>query len=696
MSNKWSNCKVTTKYANVVFPLFLSLIVSLFFFSPLAQTEEMPDVLNYDQYKELGGQEIQQFRQAPDLKKLVEEGSLPPVEERLPGNPLVMKPLRQVGHYGGTWQRFSLSEDWPFFCGMALYGDSYIRWDDDGTRLAPQLVANWTANQDKSVWTLHFRKGIKWSDGEPFTVDDALFWWEEMALNPDHSASVPDWAKSGGEAMEMVKVDEYTLKLKFAAPAPLTIAKLATMVYSSGYGSQFQVVPEHYLKQFHPDFSDEYTDFETFTEKQEWWHNPERPVLGAWMPVEEEPGKRLVLKRNPYFYAVDTEGNQLPYIDRVNIRYLADPEVFKLRITNGESDMQIRPGALTLRDVSMLKANEESGNFETLMWDSGSGTGPVYYPNRNHPDSAKRKLYRNPKFLKALSYAIDRQRINKMIYYGTGEPTTGTYSPKSAEYRRTEEGEKLYQEWKNLAIEYEPEKARSLLEEIGVVDQNGDGWRETPNGEELKLRIDTDSGANIRYTDCSEMVKGFWREVGLKAIVNPVDGSQISVMQTNATFDIRNSWEVGNGPNHLTFPHWLVPINSGRWAPLYGKWFNIQGTPEEGKELDKEPRDRTPPREKPAEGSPVDRLQKLYLKAISAPTWQERDKLVLEMARIHMEDGPFMIGTAGNYPRIGVVSDRMKNVPRKEDLTLGGFVNPWREQIASNDPPQFYIEEEEE
>ena len=629
------------------------------------------------------------YEEAPMLKEKVEAGELPPVEERLPENPLVIEPLREIGKYGGTWHRFGTAENWAFFR-EALIGHSFTRFVDDGLRLIPNLLESWESNEDKSVWTLHFRKGVKWSDGEPFTVDDVLFWWNDMVLHPGHTAPLFDMYKSAGEVMEMQKVDDFTLKYVFSAPAPLLIKRIAINPKTGQFGHQ--VVPSHYLKQFHPDYSEEYDTFETFDEKREYWHNVDCPVLTAWMPVKEESGKRIVFERNPYYYAVDTEGNQLPYIDEVNVRYLADNEIFKLKLINGESDMQIRPGTLGIRDIATLKANANKHNYRTLLWDSGSGTGPVYYVNQNHPDPEKQSLYQNSKFLKALSHAIDRNKIQKMIFYNQGYPTTGTFSSKDVEYHRTEEGKEIFKQWRDLAVEYDPDKAAGLLEEIGVVDQNGDGWRETPSGKELKLRIDTDSGASERYMDTTETVKAAWRGVGLKTIVNPVDGSKISVMETNGTFDIRNSWEVANPHNHLLNGRWLVPIDNQRWAPLYGAWDKVRGTEKEGTELDKDPRDRTPPRVKPPQGSPIDRLQKIHKKAVSEPDPLERDKLVFEMIRIHMEHGPFFIGTVADYPRVGVVKNYMKNVPTRDELPLGGFVNPWFMYIGGVTPPQFYID----
>ena len=653
------------KFSNgVVISLIFGLLV-LFSFSPI---------------------NAQEYGEAPMLKEKVEAGDLPPVGERLPEDPLVLEPLDEIGSYGGTWNRLATAPNFIHF-GNSMDGSNFVRFTDSpGLKKEPNLLKDWEVNEDKSSWVFHFRKGLRWSDGAPCTVNDFLYWWEDLALEGDVSVVPPEWSKAGGELMEVTKVDDYTIKLDFIEPNPFLLD------YLSMWANQIpEIQPAHYLKQFDPRYSEEYDDYEILEEKMnasfDWANNPDSPVLTAWKIVRKEEGKRLVLERNPYYYAVDSQGNQLPYLDRVTIRYLADNEIYKLKMASGESDMQIRPKILTPRDVAMLKANESKHNFKTLMWSSGSGTGSSYQLNWNHPDPVKRALYRNSKFKKALSHAIDRSRIHKVIYYGEGFPTTGTYWEKTPYFTRHPD---VFEKWRDSAVEYDQEKARQLLDEIGVVDQDGDGWRDKPNGEELKLRIDLDSGAMIEYTDCSEMVKSMWREVGLKTIVNPVDGSQLGVMHTNATFDVRNSWEISDGSSLAGQPEWLIPVANSRWAPLAGAWWTVQGTKQEGTELDKDPRDRTPPREEPEPGSSVKRLQELYKEAKTTPSIEERDPLVRKMIEIHIEDGPFIIGTVADWSRVGIVKDYFKNVPEKLN---GGQINDWHLGYpAVLNPDTFYIE----
>ncbi len=627
--------------------------------------------------------------QAPELQEAVAEGELEPLADRLPDEPLIFEPAEDIGQYGGTWNRYGTAEDFGHVR-MSFYGHSLLRWVDDGLGIEENLVTDWEQNEDATEWTLWFREGVKWSDGEPMTVDDIIFWWEDMVLDTEFPDAVPDIFMAGGETVEMVKIDDYTLRLEYEAPAPLVPERLA-MWPNSGIGERM-IVPGHYLKQYHPEYSED-GDYEALEEHVEWWIETDTPVLTAWNPVEYEPGEHIIYERNPYFYATDPEGNQLPYIDGIEVLFQADDEVAKLQLAEGNSDFQIRPSILHVEDVSMLQSNAEEQGFEVIMWDSGSGTGPIYYPNHNHPDEEKRGLYRNPEFLRALSHAINRDRVNRMVYYDLGTPTTGTFSPKAAEYH-TEKGQEVYENWRDLAVEHDPEKAEELLDEVGVVDQNGDGWRQMPSGEELILRIDADAEAGEEYVHTNELVQEDWEAIGIQTMINPVDGAQLGIMDEQAEFDIRDSWELGDGPNHLVFPQWMVPIDQSRWAPLYGSWYAIQGTPQEDVDADKPPRERAPTWEEPEEGSFVVQLQEIYDKARVEADEEKRFEYVYEMINLHIEHGPVMIGTAGDYPRIGVKNVNLRNVPDSEDMAMGGFVNPWiMTQPASKLPSTWYFAE---
>ena len=380
------------------------------------------------------------YNEAPSLAAKVAAGELPPVEQRLPQNPLVLEPIERVGKYGGTLRMMENNDQFPQ-SRMFMYGFSLVRFADDGQRVVPGLAYSWDHNEDKSVWTFHLRKGIRWSDGQPFTVDDILFWWNEMVLHDGLAEAVPDWGQAGGQLADLVKLDDYTIQFRYAVPNPILDARLATWPNGYEQGPRL-IVPAHYMKQFHPDYS-EYESFEVFEEMLDWYVNMDYPVLTAWKPVEYRPGERLILERNPYYYAVDPAGNQLPYIDRVEWRLSRDHEVIKNEIITGNVDFHLRP-YLDLRDLALLRQNEARGGYRIFMWDSGSGSGPLFYPNQNHPDPEKQEVYQNANFRQALSLAINRERINRQIFFGLGEITTGTLSRKAIEYSRTERGRQIF------------------------------------------------------------------------------------------------------------------------------------------------------------------------------------------------------------------------------------------------------------
>jgi len=634
--------------------------------------------------------------EAPMLAEMVEAGELPPLEERIPAEPLVIEPYNEIGQYGGTWHRFDTNTEGSELA-MAMYAYSPVHWVQDGLDKRPGLASGWEVNDDATEYTLTFREGTRWSDGEPFTVDDFLYWWEDMVLNADHSDVPPDYMISGGETAQVTKVDDYTLQFNFAAPSPLFLDRLAMWPNGVVPEGERLFVPKHYASQFSPLYSDEYETYEEHDELIDWRVNPDIPVLLPWMPVEYQPGTRMVLERNPYYYAVDTAGNQLPYIDRVDVTFVENMEVAKLRVIAGEQEICGRPcRGQPLSELSVFRDAEESVGLQTYLWDAGGGTGSMIYPNWTHTDPEKRALYRDRNFRLALSHAIDRDAVQNIVYFGTGEQTTGTMSPKAIEFTANEAGQELYEQWRDLAVEYDLDLANELLDEAGAVDADGDGWRDLPNGDELTLRVDCSADAlqNRENSGTLEIMRDGWEAVGLRTQINGVPSEQLGVLQDNSELDIRGCWGVGDGPNFLVFPNWVVPVDNNRWAPLYGAWYKVIGTEAEGTELDLDPLDRNPPREEPPEDDPAWRLWELYDQARTEPDDAERLALSQEIARIHIEEGPFFIGTVGNPPTIVAALDTVGNFPSQEQLGLGGFTGPWiMSYFGAVYPEQMYYKE---
>jgi len=613
-----------------------------------------------------------QYKEAPALAELVKAGKLPPVEERLPVNPLVLQGVDETGKYGGRLRKFWPGAGWNGHFLEEQYGHSALRWIDDGLGIAPGMCDEWSTNADNSEWTVHIREGLKWSDGQPCTADDVMFWWEDLVnhTDPSYPDSVPDFGSDAkGKVATFEKVDDFTVKIKYGTPSPLCAKRLAMWV-NANIGPRW-IAPKHYLTQFHPKYNKDMKSFETFNEKAVVFTNPEMPTLTHWMLTKYEAGKAFTAERNPYYYAVDTEGQQLPYIDGEDWIGVQDRQVELLQIRQGSVD-HVHFHDLGLGDLSTLLESQDAGNYDVVLWDSGSGTGMMYFPNYDFPDRTPadkeiHDLFRSPAFKQALSHAIDRQTVQKTVYYNTGFLTTGTMSPKAFEFNFNSEAQAFFQKARDIYVAYDPEKAKALLAESGYKGQD--------------IRVDLPGDAGKECLDTLEIVKQNWQDIGVNVVVNTVTPTVFGDLWHGGKGHIHTNWEVGDGPDHLLYPSWVVPNEPDRWAPLCGRLYQYLGTTSEMTEADKSPWDRQPPRfnkEDPEYvGTPVEKLHALYNQASVEPDEVKRASLVYDMLNIHMNDGPFYLGTVANYPRITIKSKKLTNYPTKEQLKMGGFVNPW-------------------
>ena len=602
-------------------------------------------------------------------------------------------PWSTLGKYGGIMRMGTTSTTMSDIT-QHMYGFSSLHWSEGGLEVGPGLAKSFEFNEDKSVWTLYYRRGIHWSDGEPFTVDDVLYWWEDQALN-EECATVPgEGSLVGGKRMEITKLDDYTIQLKFANTAPVTDAFIAAWSNGGMTGtSLLDCQPKHYMEQFHPDYSDN-KDFETYYEHWNYWEEMDHPVLTAWDPVKLEVGQRMVLDRNAYYYMVDKEGNQLPYINRCDLRRVEDLEVLNLQIIGGQVDFLAHP-ILQLRDLPLLKDSEDSGGYKVELWDNDAGGAPAWGINWNHPEDDKREMIRKVEFRRALSHAINRQQNKDMVFFGLGGPlSTGLASYNARQYDRTPEGKEIREKLLNFAVEYDPGKAEDLLDEAGLVDVNGDGWRDLPGGAEFKFYVQINSGS--AYMESADMMKDDWRAVGINAIVEAMPGSQLGVIHREATFDCRIF--AGGAPGQaelLSNPVFIISYNTGgRWAPLYGSWMALEGTAREGVDADKPPRERQPPWEEPPPDDPTRRMWEIYKKAMVEPDDRKRDLLVHEIFQIHLDEGPFWLGIVADLPRPVIISKKLKNVPGRDEIPFGGWLGPWGvgQPGAITYPEQYFFD----
>ncbi|MGI8869734.1 MAG: ABC transporter substrate-binding protein [Mycobacteriales bacterium] len=641
------------------------------------------------------------FNEPEALKPEVTAGRLPPVGKRLPATPYVM-PHKWVkaGKYGGVLNMYTFSSQGTAKADSNrefFYGHSILRWLNDGLDIVGGLAEKWSSNRDASVWTFKFRPGLKWSDGTDWSTDDILFWWEDIVL-PGHDAQTPpaDCRSGKGTVAKITAPDKLTLRIAFDSPAPVTGDHLATYVNGAlGRNGPAWMHPKHYLKAFHPKYNKSVPkSWDTvgglWERKADWMQNPDCPTMNGFKTKSFSAGSGVVLERNPYYYAVMPNGDQLPYLDTVNIATVQDANVGKLGLQQGKYDFCMGYfGQIALSDVQTLQASKDKAQTEVLLWDSGSGTGSIFFLNYDYPDDEIRSVFRDKRFRQALSHGFNRADANKSLYFNLAEPTTGIQSPKSQECVASAEGKTMCQQWRDSYKTYDVDKANGLLDSVGMK-KGGNGHRTLPSGKKFVLNLDYSSDISTTEAAKDDQLVSDWKKIGINARRNPITPQAYGDMWTAGKLMSHTNWECSGAPNHLVQATWLLPLESSRWSPLEGAYYTARGTSKEKSEQNVDPWKRNPPRIAPEKGGPIAKLWDIYAKAIVEPDEMKRTKYVFEIIKVHISDGPFFQGTAENFPQVVIAKKALQNVPRKESLAQGGYVNPWNHPTpAVYDPETF-------
>jgi len=638
------------------------------------------------------------FQESPLLTKQAEAGTIPKLADRLAEEPYVIPHnWVQKGKYGGRL-KMNISATSDGWVGEWFYSHSMLRYLNDGQTVGPGLIIKWTSNADASDWSFTLRKGLKWSDATPVTTADVLFWWNDMANYADYLAETPpDEAKSGkGTICKLEAVDDLTFTMKFDAPAPLTADRLAMWTSGPGGIGPSWVVPAHYVKKFHPKYAKVPASWAAvgglWEQNCSYRRSVKCPTLTPFKLVKYNEGRSLTWERNPYAYEVTKEGDQLPYIDGITMSVVQDPQVGKVQIIAGKVDISHGPmNGLILADVSTLMKNKQKSDIDVFFWDGGAGAAGCFFASLDYYEKPYRDLFREPKFRQALSLAQNRAEAKKSVFFEKGELTTGTMSPKAIEYLINDTGKAAYVSWRDSYVKYDPAAAKSMLDALGLKDTNKDGYREFPDGTRLRLRSDrpADTTEDVKAKD-NLLVRDF-KAVGIELTINPVAPTSYSDNWNTGKYMTQTHWGIGDGPNHLVYPQWVVPLEPTRWSPLVGAMYNTRGTKLYTSEQSVDPWKRHPPRVMPDKGGAIQKLWDLYDTTKVEPDFMKRTATVWEMIKIHVENGPYVQGTVANVPDVMVKKTDLKNMPLKENLALGGFADPWIHPTpAVYDPATYY------
>jgi peptide/nickel transport system substrate-binding protein len=603
------------------------------------------------------------FGEAPALAELVKAGKLPPVEQRLPEEPMVVKPVHSIGRYGGTWRRGFTGPADGENGNRIVSTDKILFWDYTGTKIMPCLARDCRLSDDGRVCTIFLRKGHKWSDGHPFTADDFVFWFEDIYSNKDIQPTPHGDFMVNGKPGRLLKRDDYTVVFEFPDANYLFLDMLAGSTALGGGQATQQFLgrtmgaymPAHYLKPFHPKYiGKEEADRKAkaagfdgwlsyLKTRWDWRLNPDLPVLGPWKTVTPINTPTWVLERNPYYYGIDTAGNQLPYIDRISMGLTENLEVLNLRAIAGQYDLQERHTSLTKLPVFL--ENRTKGNYDVRLDPALHMGDTVLFINHAYeadPEIATWLQTRD--FRRALSLGIDRHQLNEAFWLGLGTP--GSFAP--AESVPESPGPEWRKKWSVLDLK----QANALLDKIGLAKKDGEGYRLRTDGKgRLRIELQTIAGAFINFAQLAEMIKEQWKKIGIQADVKDLERNLFFTRIANNEHQIAIFINDGSEQIYL-YPRYALPVDPIQ-CPLghpIARWYASDG------KQGKAPKD-------------PEMLKALELfKSAPGKKAPERRKIAQEIWKI-LVDNQYSIGTVGLSPAVmgvRIVSKRMGNVPARQ------------------------------
>ncbi|MBE1607444.1 ABC transporter substrate-binding protein [Actinopolymorpha pittospori] len=607
-----------------------------------------------------GGNGAKKTKEAPQLAAMVKQGKLPPLAQRLPAEPLVVQPNEKIGTYGGDWHL--LIEGEAYSNAATIYAvagyENMVRWDPTFKKIIPNVATKYEVNEDSTEYVFTLRKGMKWSDGKPFTASDVVFAVEDVLMNKELTTA-PPFGEMGAE-----QVDEQTVKVTFAKPNGLFVNYLATR-----RGAYLTDYPRHYLEQFHPkynpdhaaaakalDFKDWLAVFQDVSGSWSFGRNVKKPTLNAWLLTAASDTKsRIVVSRNPYYWKVDPEGSQLPYIDNLVYEVIPGEEAGLLKLLNGEVEW----GEPELKDKPVVSQYRERGDYRLYDVVPEAMNVACIYPNLNHENPVKREIFSNKNFRIGLSHAINRAEIVKAVFQRQGEPWQ--VAPRKESVYYDEEMAKQY-------VDYDVAKANAALDQA-FPDKDSKGIRLGPDGKPISFTVDV---ANIvpTWADVMNLVVGFWQKVGVDARMN-TGSPELVVERGEANKHDMSVWAGEGGLDGVVLlnPYNYLPLLSPysffgvRWA----QWYISRG--------------------KSGEAPPPDVRQQmdLYDQVNATADQDQQVRLMKEVLKIAKERF-HAIGISMLPDGYGVITNRVANWGKFTTQGAWVYTSP-----APTNPFQFYI-----
>ncbi len=585
--------------------------------------------------------------ETPEIAALAgTDDALPPVAERIPEEPMIVDLEargRTPGKHGGTMRMFvSRSKDVRY---MSVWGYARLVGYNANYELVPDILRAYDVTDGGRVITLHLRRGHKWSDGAPFTTEDLRYWWEDVALNEELSPSGPPVELlAGGEKPVVDVVDEVTIRFSWPHPNPRFLPALAQARPVYIYR------PSHFMKKYHADYAppEKLAKKVEDSGKKNWaalhnkkdnlykLDNPKLPTLQPWRNTSKKNGQRYELVRNPFYHRIDSDGRQLPYLDRVELE-IAAAGLIPAKASMGEASLQARSIGFT--DAPVLKKNQKERGYVTHLWRSGSANEVALYPNLNYIDPVWREVFRDVRVRRALSLGVSRKAINKVLYFGL-----------AAERGVSALEESPFFNYENATAwaRFDIAEANRLLDEAGLGKRTPAGVRLLSDGRPMEIIIET-AGERREVEDALEIIGATWAEIGIRLHVKAMDRDILRnrAYAGRSMMVAWSGWNIGI-PTSETAPIELAPIDQANYSwPKWGQHYQTYGAAGEAPDL-----------------AEAKALMSEFEAWMSAPNKAGREAAWQRMLAIHA-DQVFVIGTVARAPMPVVCDARLRNVPNE-------------------------------
>jgi peptide/nickel transport system substrate-binding protein len=529
------------------------------------------------------------LRESPALAALVRDGALPPVSLRVGRDPLVIRPLHEIGRYGGVIRRaFTGDLDYENANRFASGPDRLLYWDAEFRTVTPWIAKAFELSADARTLTLQLRSGMRWSDGAPFTADDVLFWYEDVYLDRELTPAPHANMQIDGGDVRVVKIDP--LRVAFISPAPNAmlpklLASFSILGGQAGFGGrlgQGGFAPKHYLSRLLPKYighaaADAMAKaagardwIAHFRERAEWTQNSELPVLTPWKVRKGFELRTLDwrFERNPYSVWVDTAGNQLPYIDRIDCVVMPDSEAMGTRIMVGGLDFQDR--RIEIKQIPDLLERRSIGGYDVHLAPAlGNGFGLRVNLAYNF-DREIGSLLRSTTFRRALSLGIDREALNEKFFLGAA--TTGSYAPPRD--NRYYPGEEAAERWAT----HDPTQANALLDELGYTARDAEGFRRRKDGRRLVLECRS-TASFADFGAITKEIASQWTRIGIQLDARAITSGDLT--DRALLNGLQLSGHTVGSEDLFLVPDVAFPFVTNNYPAMlglpYARWFHSNG-----------------------------------------------------------------------------------------------------------------------